>query len=114
MSLPKVRGPYSHSIKAAGLLFIAGQLPLDLEATIEVQTKQVLDNIEAILASENLTLEHVVRTEIYLKDLADAPVVNTVYAERFSHPIKPVRQMMQVAKLPLDVRIEISAIAKLE
>jgi 2-iminobutanoate/2-iminopropanoate deaminase len=114
---PQAIGPYSQAIAAGPFLYISGQIPIDPQtgtltaATIEAQTEQVLDNIEAILHAAGLKVEDVVKTEIYLKDMQDFSIVNALYAKRFSHPVKPARQTMQVAKLPLDARIEISCIA---
>ena len=114
---PQAIGPYSQAVTAGPFLYVSGQIPIDPQtgfvkgSTIEVQTEQVLDNIEAILHAAGFTLQHVVKTEVYLKDMQDFAVVNTLYAKRFSHPIKPARQAMQVGKLPLDVHIEISCIA---
>lgn len=115
---PKAIGPYSQAVLAGDLLFVSGQLPIDpktgkvVKDEIEIQTYQVLNNIEAILKSTGLSFEDVVKTEIYMKDLQEFARVNSIYAEFFSSEIKPARQTMQVAKLPLDVRIEISCIAK--
>ena len=114
---PKAIGPYSQAVAFERLVFVSGQIAIDpksgtiVEHTIQSQTRQVLENIEAILKADGLTLEHVVKAEIYLKDLSDFQIVNTLYAEKFSHPIKPARQVVQVAKLPLDGLIEISCIA---
>lgn len=114
---PKAVGPYSQAIVTEQFVFVSGQIPLDpksgkiIESTIAGQTERVIDNIEAILKAEGLSLKHVVKVEIYLKDLSDAPSVNAIYAERFSHENKPARQMMQVSRLPLDSLIEISCIA---
>lgn len=114
---PKAIGPYSQAIVAGQFVFVSGQLPINptsgkiIETTIEGQTKQVLANIEAILHAAGLSFAHVVKTEIYLKDLENFHKVNALYAEKFSHPIKPARQTMQVARLPLDSLIEISCIA---
>ncbi len=114
---PKAIGPYSQAVLAGPYLFISGQIPIDpqegkvLATTIEEQTTRVLDNIGAILKEAGLSFEHLVKTEVYLKDLQDFAAMNAIYATYFPHPIKPARQAMQVGKLPLDVRIEISAIA---
>ena len=119
VKIPKIRGPYSHAVKAAGFLFVSGQLPIDpnteelVEDTIEAQTTQVLNNIEAILNAHSLTLANIVKVEVYLKDMADAPKLNALYTSRFIHEPKPARQMMQVARLPMDVRVEISCIAQI-
>lgn len=114
---PKAIGPYSQAVGFERLLFVSGQIPIDpksgkiVEQTIEGQTRQVLANIEAILKADGLTFEHIVKAEIYVKDIGDFQVVNAIYAEKFSHPIKPARQLMQVARLPMDSLIEISCIA---
>jgi 2-iminobutanoate/2-iminopropanoate deaminase len=114
---PKAIGPYSQAIVAGNYLFVSGQIPIDptigkmTAVTIEEQTFQVLNNLEAILAAQGLTLENVVKTEVYLKDLNDFAVMNKIYAERFSHEVKPARATIQVSKLPMDALIEISCVA---
>jgi 2-iminobutanoate/2-iminopropanoate deaminase len=114
---PKAIGPYSQAIAAGPFLFISGQLPVDpktgkiVEGSLQSQTKQVLDNLEAILAVEGLSLKDVVKTDVFLKDMQDFAEMNAVYAERFSHPIKPARVTIQAAKLPMDARVEISCTA---
>lgn len=114
---PQALGPYSQAIAAGPFLFISGQLPIDpkigkvIALSIEEQTEQVLSNIQAILATEGLTLENIVKTDVFLKDLQDFQQMNAVYAKRFNYPKKPARLTVQVAKLPQDVRIEISCIA---
>ncbi len=111
--------PYSQAINAGGFLFLSGQIPLNPETgklagnTIEVQTQQVLSNIEAILKDQNLTFAHVVKVEIFLKNLSDFALVNGIYAETFREEIKPARVTVEVARLPLDSLIEISCIALL-
>ena len=114
---PQAIGPYSQAIQAGDYLFISGQLSIDpstgkfVEGTISEQTSLVLKNIEAILRSQGLSLKEVVKKEVYLKDMNDFKSMNMVYAGKFSHVVKPARQAMQVAKLPLDALIEISCIA---
>ena len=114
---PKAIGPYSQAIAAGPYLFISGQIPIDprvgkiTTSTIEEQTKQVLNNIQAILAAENLSIIDVVKTDVFLKDLEDFSEMNAVYAECFSHATKPARVTIQAAKLPMDCRVEISCIA---
>jgi len=114
---PSAIGPYSQGIEANGFVFVSGQLPIDpktntmVERTISAQTKQVLDNVEAILKEAGLTLNDVVKSEVFLKDMQDFKEMNAIYAERFSGPIKPARQAFQVAMLPLDALVEISCIA---
>jgi 2-iminobutanoate/2-iminopropanoate deaminase len=116
---PKAIGPYSQAVKVGNLLFVSGQVPIDpaagkiVDFTIQGQTKQVLANIAAILKAANITFENVVKTEVYMKDLNHFQEMNAIYAETFHYPIKPARQAMQVARLPLDSLIEISCIAHL-
>src|SRR5579862_3117313 len=114
---PEAIGPYSQAIQAGDFLFISGQLPLDLttkkliEGDIERMTHQVIDHLEAILKAANLTLENVIKTEVYLQDMGDFQAMNRAYSARFAHKRAPARQAMQVAKLPLNAPIEISCIA---
>jgi len=114
---PKAIGPYSQAVQAGDYLFVSGQLGIDpatgqfVGDTIEDQTAQVLSNIEAILSAQGLSLQNIVKTEVYLKDINDFRNMNAIYANRFSHTVKPARQAMQVAKLPLDALVEISCIA---
>ncbi len=115
---PKAIGPYSQAVVAGGFLFVSGQIPIDpkegkiVDLTIQGQTKQVLENIEAILKKAGLGFADVVKTEVYLKDMGDFQEMNKIYAQTFSCPIKPARQAMQVGKLPMDALVEISCIAK--
>ena len=117
---PSPIGPYSQAIRAGQCLFVSGQIPINPstgkvdETSIEGQTRQVLSNIQAILAAAGCGFEDVVKTEVYLKDLQDLDAVNKVYATSFSDEIKPARQAFQVSRLPLDVKIEISCIAYIE
>lgn len=114
---PAAIGPYSQAIAAGDFLFVSGQLPLDPRTgtfsseDIHGQTEQVLENIYHILQAAGLDFDHVVKTEIYLKDMQDFSVVNQIYAKRFTGSHKPARQTMQIGKLPLDARVEISCIA---
>ena len=114
---PIAIGPYSQAVIFDRLVFVSGQIPIEpksgkiIEHTIQGQTRQVLKNIETILSAGNLGIENIIKTEIYLKDINDFQIVNSIYAEKFSHSIKPARQLMQVARLPLDSLIEISCIA---
>jgi 2-iminobutanoate/2-iminopropanoate deaminase len=115
---PRPVGPYSQAIRAGGLLFIAGQIPLDpagqlVDGDVALQTRRVLDNIKAILEAAGLTFADVVRTTVYLSDLNDMSEMNAVYGTYFSEPY-PARATVQVARLPRDVRIEIEATATFE
>lgn len=114
---PKAIGPYSQAIRAGSYVFVSGQIAIDptvskiTAETIEDQTKQVLKNMEAILVAEGLTLENVVKTEVYLKDLKDFAAMNKVYGEHFIYTIKPARATVQISKLPMDAMVEISCTA---
>lgn len=114
---PAAIGPYSQAVEAGGFLFISGQIPLDprtgklAEATIEAQTRQVLANLEAILHAAGLSWKDIVKTEVFMKDLQQFKEMNALYAEKFSHVIKPARQTIQAARLPMDALIEISCVA---
>jgi 2-iminobutanoate/2-iminopropanoate deaminase len=108
--------PYSQAIKAKGFVFVSGQLglrPGDKEITIEgiaAQTEQVLANLQAILEEAGSSLDRVVKTTVFLQDLADFPAMNEVYAARIGTP-PPARSTVEVAKLPSGALVEIEAIA---
>ncbi len=114
---PQAIGPYSQAVCAGPYMFLSGQIAIDPSmgkitgTTIEEQTRQVLQNIKAILAAKGLTFEHVVETKVFLKDLQDFPIMNRVYAEEFAFDVKPARATVQISKLPLDALIEISCTA---
>jgi 2-iminobutanoate/2-iminopropanoate deaminase len=112
---PSAIGPYSQAVKAGDLLFLSGQIPTDAAGTvvtggIEVSTHQVMKNILAILEKAGLSMSHIVKTTIFLKDMNDFAKVNTVYASYFTGNY-PARETVQVARLPKDVEVEISIIA---
>ncbi|MER3403482.1 MAG: deaminase [Armatimonadota bacterium] len=115
---PPPIGPYSQAVRIGEWLFLSGQIPVD-PATNEVvpggigaQTRQVLQNLQAILNAEGATLQHVVKTTIYLQDLDDFKAMNEVYATYFCEPY-PARATVEVSGLPKGVLIEIEAIAYL-
>lgn len=113
---PAAIGPYSHAVAIGDLLFTSGQIPLVpetgklIEGSIEVQTEQVLKNLEAVLAANGMTFANVVKTTVFLADLADFSAVNGVYAARFPQD-PPARSCVQVAGLPAGARVEIELIA---
>jgi len=113
---PAPLGPYSQAILKNDTLYVSGQIPLnpvtgELSTTsIEEATHQVLKNIEALLKEAGMNFENIVKCSIFLKDLNDFNVVNGIYGSYFNE-IPPARETVQVAKLPLDVPIEISCIA---
>jgi len=111
-------GPYSPALRAGQFLFLSGQIPLDATGTIVAggireQTTQVLANMRDLLAAGGAGFAQVVKTTIYLADMADFAVVNEIYATCFSAPY-PARATVQVARLPRDVRVEIDAIAVID
>ena len=109
-------GPYSHAVRVGSFLFCSGQIPLDpatgnlVPGDIRAQTEQVLHNLQTILESENLSFAHVVKTTVFLVDLADFAAMNEVYARRFNGDF-PARSTIQVAALPRGARVEIEVIA---
>jgi 2-iminobutanoate/2-iminopropanoate deaminase len=112
---PKPVGPYSHAVRVGDFLFCSGQIPLTkegkmVEGGIREQTRQVLQNLSAILQDQALMLESVVKTTVFLIDLAEFAEMNTVYAEFFCANF-PARSTVQVAALPRGARVEIEAIA---
>jgi 2-iminobutanoate/2-iminopropanoate deaminase len=115
---PAAIGPYSQAIRAGDFLFVSGQIPIDpasgslVQGDVTVQARQVLDNLAAILAAAGASMDNVVKTTVYLADMADFPGMNDVYAGYFTGPA-PARATIQVSRLPRDVRVEIDAIAYL-
>jgi len=113
---PKAIGPYSQAIQAGNFLFLSGQIPLNpktgelIQGDIREQTQQVLENIKRILESQGLRMENMVKSTIFLKDIANFNQVNEVYGNYFpSSP--PARSTVEVSKLPRNAEIEIEAIA---
>jgi 2-iminobutanoate/2-iminopropanoate deaminase len=112
---PAAVGPYSQAVAAGPFVFCSGQIPLNqagelVQGDIVVQTVQVLENLKVVLAAAGLTLGHVVKTTVFLADLADFAEMNRVYAEYFTeHP--PARSTIQVAGLPKGASVEIEAVA---
>ena len=117
---PKALGPYSQGIalnSRQDLIFVSGQLPIDpktgklIVGDIRLLTKQVIDNLDAVLRAGGSRLDLVVRTDVFLKDLKDFAAMNEEYAKRFIGSTPPARQTIQVADLPMGSQIEISCIA---
>ncbi len=115
-SAPQAIGPYSQAIKANGMVFVSGQIPLDpatgqlISGSIANQVRQVIANISAILKASGSNLSKVVKTTVYLKDMKDFDEMNQTYAEYFTET-KPARATIQAAALPKNVSVEIDAIA---
>lgn len=117
---PKPIGPYSQGIVVDGkFVYTAGQVAIDpetnqpVEGDIRVQTRQVLKNIEAVLAAAGASLKTVVKTTVFLKDFNDFAAMNEVYAE-FLSASSPARSTVEVVRLPRDMKVEIEAVAVIE
>ena len=113
---PKAMGPYSQAIRLNGMVFVSGQIPLDpqtgdlVSGSIQAQTERVLENLKAVLQGAGLTLEHVVKTSVFLKNMADFSQMNDIYGKYFSSN-PPARTTVEVARLPRDVQVEMDVIA---
>jgi 2-iminobutanoate/2-iminopropanoate deaminase len=113
---PAPIGPYSQAVLVNNTLYVSGQIPLNpmngnLEVeSVEIATHRVLKNMKSLIEEAGMTLSNVVKCSIFLKNMDDFSIVNNVYASYFSEN-PPARETVQVAKLPLDVPIEISCIA---
>jgi 2-iminobutanoate/2-iminopropanoate deaminase len=113
---PKAIGPYSQAIKANGFIFISGQIAIDpktnqlVEGDIRVQTERVLENLKGIVEAAGSSLDRVVKTTVFLKDMGEFTAMNEVYAGFFAKE-PPARATVEVARLPRDVRVEIELIA---
>lgn len=117
---PKAIGPYSQGVISKDkLIYVSGQLPIDpttgtlIQGDIQLLTQQVIKNIEAILIAGGSSLDHVIRTEVFMIDLKEFKAMNEEYARHFKGPTFPARQTVQVAQLPLGSPIEISCIAEI-
>ena len=115
-SAPKAIGPYSQAVRNGNLIFTAGQLGIDpttgelVTGDIEAETRQALMNLRAILEAEGSSMENIIKTTVFLRDMNDFGVMNTVYSTFFNaHP--PARSTVQVAVLPKNAAVEIEAIA---
>ncbi|MGI5844373.1 MAG: RidA family protein [Candidatus Xenobium sp.] len=115
---PAAIGPYSQAIRCGDLVFCSGQLPMDPQSgdlvgkTTAEQTEQALKNLRAVLEAAGSSLDRVLKTTVFLQDLADFAEFNQVYA-RFFDQVPPARSAVQVARLPRDVRVEVEAVARL-
>ena len=113
---PAAIGPYSQATIVGDLVFTAGQIALDpasmqlVEGGVVEQTERVFANLKAVLAAAGCDLTNVVKTTVYLADMADFPAMNEIYAKHFGDH-KPARATVQAAGLPMSVRVEIDAIA---
>ena len=113
---PKAIGPYEQAIKANGLVYTAGQIPLDPKTAnlvaggIKEQTRQVLDNLKAVLEAAGSSLDRAVKATVFLKNMSDFAAMNEIYAE-YLGSTKPARSTVAVAQLPRDALVEIDLVA---
>ncbi|MBO4947971.1 MAG: RidA family protein [Peptococcaceae bacterium] len=116
---PQAIGPYSQAVMANGTLYVSGQIPVVpatgaiVSDTVEEQTRQVLENVKAVVEAAGLTLNDVVKTSVFIKNMDDFAVINGIYSEYFKENC-PARACVEVARLPKDVLIEMEAIAVLQ
>jgi 2-iminobutanoate/2-iminopropanoate deaminase len=113
---PAALGPYSQAVRVGSTIYCAGQVPLDpksgqiVSGGVDVQTRRVMENITAVLKAENLSMDNIVKTTIFLMDLGDFQTVNEIYGSYFQQQ-PPARSTVQVAGLPKGARVEIEVIA---
>jgi len=112
---PTPVGPYNHAVRVGNFLFCSGQIPLDATGTlvpgdIRAQTERVLENVKAILADQQLTFAHVVKSAVFMTNLGDFAAMNEIYARYFTADF-PARSTVQVAALPRGASVEIEVIA---
>ncbi|MDY2588273.1 Rid family detoxifying hydrolase [Winogradskyella aquimaris] len=114
---PAPIGPYNQAVLIGNTLYTSGQIALDPKTmdlvmdSIEAETKQVMDNLKAVLATADMTFEHVVKTSIFISDMHNFAKINAVYATYFNEDTAPARETVEVANLPKFVNVEISMIA---
>ncbi len=114
---PKPVGAYNQAVLTGNLLFISGQIPINpitnelVTEGIKAETIQVMENLKAVLQKANMTFENVVKTTIFISDINNFSIINEVYASYFNEDTAPAREMVEVAKLPKLVNVEISMIA---
>ncbi|MCI1634697.1 Rid family detoxifying hydrolase [Bifidobacterium sp.] len=113
---PAAIGPYSQGVVSDDLLFVSGQLPVNQDGvipeSIEAQTKQVFNNIDAILHAQNMTLADVIKTTVFIADLNEFAAMNAVYATFFTQGVLPARSAFQVAGVPKGAKLEVEVIAR--
>ena len=118
-SAPKAIGPYSQAVKAGGLVYCSGQIPLNpatmklVQGSVADQTRRVMDNLKAVLDAAGSSLAQVVKTTVFLRDMNDFAEMNAAYGEYFQVE-PPARATVQVARLPKDVAVEIDCVALAE
>ena len=116
---PAPIGPYNQAVLTGNTLYTSGQIAIDpatgtlVTATIEAETKQVMQNMNAVLEAAGMTFENVIKTTIFITDMNDFGAINTIYGSYFNEKTAPARETVQVAALPKNVNVEISMVAVL-
>ncbi|AUS95589.1 reactive intermediate/imine deaminase [Clostridium thermosuccinogenes] len=116
---PAAIGPYSQAIISGNTVFTSGQIPIDpatgevVNGGIEAQTRRVLENLKAVLEAAGTSMSNVIKTTVFINDMGNFAVVNSIYGEYFSAPY-PARSCVEVSKLPKGVEIEIEAVAVID
>ncbi len=114
---PAAIGPYSHAVWAGDLLYLSGQTPIDaatgrlIDGDVGTQTDRAFDNLEAVLQDAGLSMDHVIKCNVYLTDMRDFAAMNAAYGRRFTQPF-PARTTVAVAGLPLGAAVEIELVAR--
>jgi len=114
---PAPIGPYSQAVLSGNTLYTSGQIAINTETgdlildSIEMETKQVMENLKAVLEAADMTFENIIKTSIFINDMKDFSKINSVYGQYFNSETAPARETVEVANLPKFVNVEISAIA---
>ncbi len=114
---PEPIGPYSQAVEAAGLVYLSGQIPMDpatgevVEGDVQAQTRQVMENLSAVLSTAGCSMADVVKVTLFIRDMDEFPKINEVYGEYFRED-PPARACVEVSRLPKDVMVEAELVAK--
>jgi 2-iminobutanoate/2-iminopropanoate deaminase len=117
IAAPQPIGPYSQAIKVGNTLYTSGQIAINpgnnemVMDNITIETKQVMENLKAVLKAADMNFDNVIKSTIFIADMNDFGAINTVYGAYFNEETAPARETVQVARLPKDVNVEISVIA---
>ena len=114
---PAAIGPYSQAIRSGDLLFCSGQIPVDpatgnIPEGVEAQAEQALTNVKSLIEAAGASIDNVIKTTVFIKDMNDFATINGIYAKYFTEPF-PARSCVEVARLPKDVLLEVEAIVEL-
>lgn len=114
---PAAIGPYSQAIRSGNMLFCSGQIPVDpatgmIPEGVKAQAEQALTNVKNLIAAAGSSIDNVIKTTVFIKDMNDFAVINEIYAKYFTEPF-PARSCVEVARLPKDVLLEVEAIVEL-